>query len=84
MAMQAQSAAIDCILGQNPQAVVPHDPPPLASVLAWADIAPEPSRVRETEEKKQHLERKREQRKRWFTKPERLDRPAAPAREPEC
>ena len=30
--------------------------------------------VRETEEKKQNLERKREQRKRWFTKPERLDR----------
>ena len=45
LAMQAQSAAIDCIFGQDPQVVVPHDPPPLASVLAWADIAPEPSRV---------------------------------------
>ena len=30
--------------------------------------------VRETEEKKQLLKRKREQGKRWFTKPERLDR----------
>ena len=38
LAMQAQSAAIDCILGQDPQVVVPHDAPPLASVLAWADI----------------------------------------------
>ena len=45
LAMQAQSVAIDCILGQDPQVVVPHDSPPLASVLAWADIAPEPSRV---------------------------------------
>ena len=45
LAMQAQSAAIDCILGQDPQVVVPHDAPPLASVLAWADLAPEPSRV---------------------------------------
>ena len=45
LAMQAQSAAIDCILGQDPQVVVPHDPPPLASVFAWADIAPEPSRL---------------------------------------
>ena len=31
-------------------------------------------KVRETEEKKQLLKRKREQGKRWFTKPERLDR----------
>ena len=45
LAMQAQSAAIDCILGQDPQVVIPHASPPLASVLAWADIAPEPSRV---------------------------------------
>ena len=45
LAMQAQSAAIDCILGQDPQVVVPHDPPPLASVFAWADVAPEPSRL---------------------------------------
>ena len=40
-----ESAAIDCILGQDPQVVVPHASPPLASDLAWADIAPEPSRV---------------------------------------
>jgi hypothetical protein len=45
LAMGAQSAAIDCILGQDPQVVVPHASPPLASVLAWADIAPVPSRV---------------------------------------
>ena len=30
--------------------------------------------MRESEEKKQHLKRKRKQGKRWFTKPERLDR----------
>ena len=43
--MGAQSAAIDCILGRDPQVWVPHQPPPLASVLAEADIAPEPSRL---------------------------------------
>ena len=37
--------AIDCILGRDPQGWVPHRPPPLAPVLAEADIAPEPSRV---------------------------------------
>ena len=41
----AQSAAIDCILGRDPQVWVPHQPPPLASVLAEADIAPGPSRL---------------------------------------
>ena len=45
LAMGAQSAAIDCVLGQDPQACVPDPEPPLASVLAWADMAPEPSRV---------------------------------------
>ena len=45
LAMGAQSAAIDCILGRDPQVWVPHQPPPLASVLAEADIAPEPSRL---------------------------------------
>ena len=45
IAMGAQSAAIDCILGQDPQVWTPHGEPPLESVLAWADIAPEPSRV---------------------------------------
>ena len=45
LAMGAQSAAVDCILGRDPQVWVPHEAPPLASVLAWADIAPEPSRV---------------------------------------
>ena len=43
--MGAQSAAIDCIFGRDPQVWVPHRPPPLATVLAEADIAPEPSRV---------------------------------------
>ena len=37
--------AIDCILGQGSQVWIPHGSPPLASVLADADIAPEPSRV---------------------------------------
>ena len=45
LAMGAQSAAIDCILGRDSQVWVPHQPPPLASVLAEADIAPEPSRL---------------------------------------
>ena len=45
LAMGAQSAAIDCVFGQDPQPCIPEDEPPLASVLAWADIAPEPSRV---------------------------------------
>ena len=45
LAMHAQSAAVDCILGRDPQVWVPQEAPPLASVLAWADIAPEPSRV---------------------------------------
>ena len=43
--MGAQSAAIDCILGRDPQVWVPHGEPPLAAVLADADIAPEPSRI---------------------------------------
>ena len=43
--MGAHSAAIDCILGRDPQVWVPHRLPPLATVLADADIAPEPSRV---------------------------------------
>ena len=38
-------AAIDCILGRDPQVWVPHGEPPLATVLADADIAPAPSRL---------------------------------------
>ena len=45
LAMGAQSAAIDCILGRDPQVWTPHGSQPLGSVLAWADVAPEPSRV---------------------------------------
>ena len=45
LAMGAQTAAIDCIFGKDPHVWVPQSAPPLASVLAWADIAPEPSRV---------------------------------------
>ena len=45
LAMGAQSAAIDCILGKDPQVWAPQGAPSLASVLADADIAPEPSRV---------------------------------------
>ena len=46
LAMGAQSAAVDCILGRDQQVWAPEGSPPLASVLAWADIAPETSRVR--------------------------------------
>ena len=45
LAMGAQSAAIDCILGQDPQMRTPCGSPPLATVLADADIPPEPSRM---------------------------------------
>ena len=45
LAMGAQSAAIDCILGKDPQVWAPRGTELLASVLAEADIAPEPSRV---------------------------------------
>ena len=46
LAMGTQSAAVDCILDRAPQVWAPEEVPPLASVLAWADVAPEPSRVR--------------------------------------
>ena len=46
LAMGAQSAAVDCILDRAPQVWAPEEAPPLASVLAWADVAPEPSRIR--------------------------------------
>ena len=46
LAMGTQTAAIDCIMGRDPQVWVPTGSPPLASVLAWADVAPEPSRMR--------------------------------------
>ena len=46
LAMGAQSAAVDCVLGRDPQVWVPHEAPSLSSVLAWADLAPEPSRMR--------------------------------------
>ena len=39
-------AAIDCIFGRDPQVWIPRGEQPLASVLAWADFAPEPSRMR--------------------------------------
>ena len=45
LAMGAQTAAVDCSLGQGQQVWVPQAPPPLALDLAWADVAPEPSRV---------------------------------------
>ena len=45
LAVGAQSAVVDCIFGRDPQVWVPHGEPPLASVLADADIPPEPSRV---------------------------------------
>ena len=45
LAVGAQSAAVDCIFGRDPQVWVPKGAPPLASVLAWADTAPEASRL---------------------------------------
>ena len=46
LAMGAQSAAVDCVLGRDPQVWVPREAPSLSSILAWADLAPEPSRLR--------------------------------------
>ena len=46
LAMGTQSAAVDCILDREPQVWAPEEVPPLASILAWAEVAPEPSRVR--------------------------------------
>ena len=46
LAMGSQSAAIDCILGQGSQVWIPRGEPPLGLVLADADVAPEPSRIR--------------------------------------
>ena len=40
-----KTAAVDCIWGQGQQVWVPQAPPPLALDFAWADAAPEPSRV---------------------------------------
>ena len=45
LAMGAQTAAVDGVLGQGSPVLTPQGEPPLASVLAWADVAPEPSRV---------------------------------------
>ena len=45
LAIGAQTAAVDCILGQGQQVWVPHSSPPLEWDFAWADVAPVPSRV---------------------------------------
>ena len=45
LAMGAQSAAVDCVLCRDPLVWTPQEEPSLSSVLSWADIAPEPSRV---------------------------------------
>ena len=45
LSIGAQTAAIDCILGQDSPVTLPGQDPPLASVFHWADVPPEPSRV---------------------------------------
>ena len=46
LAMGAQSAAVDCVLGRDPQVWTSQEEPSLSSVFVWADVAPEPSRMR--------------------------------------
>ena len=42
----AQTAAIDCILGQDSPVTLQGQDPPLATVFQWGDLGPEPSRLR--------------------------------------
>ena len=42
----AQTAAIDCILGQDSPVTLQGQDPPLVTVFQWADLGPEPSRLR--------------------------------------
>ena len=46
LSMGAQTAAIDCILGQDSPVTLHGQDPPLATVFQWADLGPEPSRLR--------------------------------------
>ena len=46
LSVGAQTAAIDCILGQDSPVTLQGQDPPLATLLLWADLGPEPSRLR--------------------------------------
>ena len=46
LSLEAQTAAIDCILGQDSPVTLHGQDPPLATVFQWADLGPEPSRLR--------------------------------------
>ena len=46
LSVGAQTAAIDCILGQDSPVTLQGQDPPLATVFQWADMGPEPSRLR--------------------------------------
>ena len=46
LSVVAQTAAIDCILGQDSPVMLQGQDPPLAPVFQWADMALEPSRSR--------------------------------------
>ena len=76
--IQRWYAVISCCIQRSNAKIlrgepVPGRPTPL--LLCWkSSVSSVFENVRETEEKKELLKRKREQGKRWFTKPERLDR----------
>ena len=46
LSMGAQTAAIDCILGQDSPVTLHGQDPPLATLFQWVDLGPEPSRLR--------------------------------------
>ena len=46
LSVGAQTAAINCILGQDSPVTLQGQDPPLATVFQWADLGPEPSRLR--------------------------------------
>ena len=46
LSVVAQTAAIGCILGQDSPVTLQGQDPPLVTVFQWADLGPEPSRLR--------------------------------------
>ena len=46
LSVGAQTANIDCILGQDSPVTLQGQDPPLATVFQWAGLEPEPSRLR--------------------------------------
>ena len=45
LSVGAQTAAIDCIIGQDSSVTLLGQDPPPATVFQWADLEPDPSRI---------------------------------------